>query len=63
METLISFGLAAAVFVTTAWSLLGQRPQPPQIIYVQAAPTQASGAGCLPLIILIAVILFALRLS
>jgi hypothetical protein len=63
METLIIFGLVAAVLVTTAWSLLGQRPQPPQIIYVQAAPPEAGGTGCLPLIVLIAVILFALRLS
>lgn len=63
METLIIFGLAAAVLFTAAWSLLGQRSQPPQIIYVQAAPPTSGGTGCLPLIILIAVILFALRLS
>lgn len=63
METLIILGLAAAVLFTAAWSLLSQRSQPPQIIYVQAAPTETGGTGCLPLVILIAVILFALRLS
>jgi hypothetical protein len=63
METLITFGLAAVVFVITTWSLFGQWPQPPQIIYIQATPPEAGSADCLPLIILIAVILFALRLS
>jgi hypothetical protein len=36
---------------------------PPTFRYVQATPTEAGGTGCLPLIILIAIILFALRLS
>jgi hypothetical protein len=63
METLISFGLAAAVLLAADGGLVAQRPLPTQIIYVQAAPTEAGGTGCLPLIILIAVVLFALRLS
>ncbi len=60
MENLIIFGLAAAVVVTAAWNLLRQRPQPPQIIYVQTVPSEASGTGCLPLVVLIAVILVIL---
>ena len=61
MENLLFLGLAAAVLFATAGSLFPGRAQPPQIIYVQAPLTdQSSGAGCLPLIILVAVILAAI---
>ncbi|NTV63878.1 MAG: hypothetical protein HGA65_10125 [Oscillochloris sp.] len=38
------------------------QPQPPQIIYVQTVPqeTTTSAGGCLPLIVLLAVILLAI---
>jgi hypothetical protein len=61
MENLILFGLAAAVLFTAIGSLFPSRVPPPQIIYVQAPLTnQSSGTGCLPLIILAAVILAAI---
>ncbi|NTU79081.1 MAG: hypothetical protein HGA45_06720 [Chloroflexales bacterium] len=63
MNTLIVLGLAAAVLFAAAGSLLPNRVQPPQIIYVQAPLTdQAGGAGCLPLIILAGVVLLAFTL-
>ena len=62
MENLLFLGLAAAVLFAAAGSLFPGRAQPPQIIYVQAPLTDQSGAGCLPLIILVAVILAAIIL-
>jgi hypothetical protein len=61
MENLILLGLAAAILLTAAGSVLPNRVQPPQIIYVQAPPTDA-GAGCLPLLILVGVVLAAITL-
>ncbi|RRR71743.1 MAG: hypothetical protein EI684_11105 [Candidatus Viridilinea halotolerans] len=63
METLIIFGLGTAVLFTTAWNWLGRRTQPPQIIYVQAAADEPRGTGCMPLIVLLAIIFFALQLG
>lgn len=63
MEYLIMLGLTVAVLIAAISSLFRQRPQRPQIIYVQPAPLEPDGSGCLPLIILIAFILFALRLA
>lgn len=67
MEHTILLGLGAAVLLTAISGLLAhppQPPQPPQIIYVQTAPPQPTGgAGCLPLLILAAVILVAIGLS
>lgn len=63
MNTLIVLGLAAAVLFAAAGSLLPNRVQPPQIIYMQAPPpADQSGAGCLPLIILAGVVLLAFTL-
>ena len=61
METLILIGLAAAVLLTAIGSLATSQPEPPQIVYVQALPTETpGGTGCLPLLILVGVILFAI---
>ena len=61
MENLLFLGLAAAVLFAAVGSLFPGRVQPPQIIYVQAPLTdQTSSTGCLPLIILVAVILAAI---
>ena len=57
METLILLGLATTVLFTALSSLFSSRVQQPQIIYVQAAPAEPSGTGCLPLIILVGVVL------
>jgi len=57
METLILLGLAMTVLFTAMGSLLPSRAQPPQIIYVQAAPAEPSGTGCLPLLILVGFVL------
>jgi hypothetical protein len=63
MENLIVLGLAAAVLFAAAGSMLPNRVQPPQIIYVQAPfADQTGGAGCLPLIILGVVVLAAIIL-
>ncbi|MEI8167436.1 MAG: hypothetical protein WCG26_13730 [Chloroflexales bacterium] len=63
MNTLIIIGLVATVILTAVGRMVTPQAQPPQIIYVQAAPTETAGAGCLPLIMLIAVILFAISFS
>lgn len=63
MENLILVGLAAAVLLTAAGNLFPNRPQPPQIIYVRAQLAEPRGTGCLPLVILIAVILLAITLA
>lgn len=63
MESLIFLGLAAAVLLAAVASLLPSRPQPPQIIYVQTAPAEPSGSGCLPLLILVGVIVVALAFT
>jgi hypothetical protein len=34
--------------------------QPPTVIYVQAEPTEDHGLGCLPMVIVAAIVLFAL---
>lgn len=60
MENLLFLGLAAAVLFAAAGSLLPGRAELPQIIYVQAPLADQSGAGCLPLIILVAVVLAAI---
>jgi len=57
METLILLGLATTILFTAMGSLLPNRAQPPQIIYVQTVPTEPSGTGCLPLIFLVGFIL------
>lgn len=63
MNTLILIGLTAAVIFTIILGTFTRQPEPPQIIYIQAAPVEpeASGVGCLPLIILAVVILLAIN--
>lgn len=63
MENLIILGLAAVVLLTAAASVIPNRPQPPQIIYVQTTPTEPTGTGCLPLLILVGVVLAALAFA
>ncbi|WP_129677318.1 hypothetical protein [Candidatus Chloroploca sp. Khr17] len=53
METLLLVGLVATVLMTTAWHLVTQRPQQPQIIAIQVVPAEAHGTGCLPLLFLV----------
>lgn len=62
MSSMLILGLAAAVLLATITnSAVAERPQPPQIIYVQsAAPAEPSGSGCLPLLIVLGVILAAI---
>jgi hypothetical protein len=61
MNALILIGLVAAVLLAAVGRMVVPQPQPPQIIYVQAAPAEAAGGvGCLPLLILVAVILLAI---
>lgn len=63
MELLILFGLAAAVLVTAVLNLLPSQPHPPQVIYIQMAPTEYSPTGCLPLALLIGAILLGIALA
>jgi hypothetical protein len=52
METLIIAGLLALGLTALLRVLFPARPQPPQIIYVQAEPAPSSGGwGCLPLLV------------
>lgn len=57
METLILTGLLAALIFAAIGGLLRRRPASPQIIYVYAPDESAGGAGCLPLIVLVGVVL------
>ncbi|NTU85421.1 MAG: hypothetical protein HGA45_39720 [Chloroflexales bacterium] len=60
MNALILIGLVAAVLLAAIGRMVAPQPQPPQIIYVQATPMESTGgAGCLPLLILVGVILLA----
>ena len=62
MNTMILIGLAAAVILAAVGRMAAPQAQMPPIIYVQAAPDEETGgAGCMPLIILVAVILFVIR--
>lgn len=62
MPTLLILSLAAIIVLTMLRSLAPRQPQPPQIIYVQTVPqdTTTSAGGCLPLIVLLALILLAI---
>jgi hypothetical protein len=61
MNVLILVGLSVAVLLTAVGRRAPSQAQPPQVIYVQAAPVESpSGTGCLPLLILVGVILFAI---
>lgn len=61
MSSLIIIGLAAAVLLTAFGRAVTSQPQMPQIIYVQATPTDSTtSVGCLPLLILVGVILLAI---
>lgn len=63
MNALIFIGLVAAVLVAAVGRRVTPQPQPPQVVYVQVAPTESpSGGGCLPLIILAGIVLLALAL-
>jgi hypothetical protein len=64
MNTLILVGLSIAVLFAAAGRGATQPPQSPQVIYVQAAPAEptagtGAGAGCLPLLVLVGVIVLA----
>jgi hypothetical protein len=60
MNVLILVGLLVAVLLASVVRSATGQPQPPQVIYLQAAPTEpARGAGCLPLLVLLGVILLA----
>lgn len=60
MSTMILAGLVAAVLLAAVANLSVRKPEPPPIIYVQAAPAEPQATGCLPLIVLVLVILAAL---
>lgn len=57
METLILAGLLAALLISVIGGLLRRRPAAPQIIYVYTPDAPTGGAGCLPLIVLVVVVL------
>ena len=62
MNTMILIGLAAAVILAAVGRMVAPQAQMPQIVFVQAASEEETGgAGCLPLIILVAVILLVIR--
>lgn len=63
MNTVIVIGLVAAVLLVAVGRIGSPQPQPPQIIYVQVAPVESAGGGCLPLVILVGVILLAIALA
>ena len=57
MNSLIITGMVVAVIFVVIRGMVTSQAPAPSIIYVQAAPTDvASGAGCLPLILLIGII-------
>ncbi|HMQ29676.1 MAG TPA: hypothetical protein PKD53_03065 [Chloroflexaceae bacterium] len=62
MDIIFTFGFVAIIAGIIA-SMASGRPQPPQIIYVQVAPVEPSGTGCLPLIILMSVVVLAILFS
>ena len=54
MNSLIIIGMVVAVIFVVIRGMVTSQAPAPSIIYVQAAPTDvASGAGCLPLILLL----------
>ena len=62
MNTMILIGLAAAVILAAVGRMVAPQAQMPQIVFVQAVPEEGTGrAGCMPLIILVAVILLVMR--
>jgi hypothetical protein len=62
MNTIILIGMVATVILATVGRMVAPQAQLPQIVFVQAAPDEEmGGVGCLPLIILVAVILLAIR--
>jgi len=64
MNNLIVLGLFTVVLVSLVGGLFPNRPQPPQVIYVQAPNREPiSGNGCLPLILLLVVVLLAIGLG
>ncbi|MFV9505492.1 MAG: hypothetical protein AB4911_13130 [Oscillochloridaceae bacterium umkhey_bin13] len=65
MFTMIVVGLVTAVLLAVVARWLVRTPEPPPVIYLQVVSIepQPQGNGCLPIIILIGVILFALTLG
>lgn len=64
MENLLLPGLAVVVLLVAASGLFsGRTPPPAQIIYVQPAPVEQPGGGCLPVLLLLGFILLVIALA
>ena len=59
MDTILMIILTACI-ATLIVRLMMPVQQPPTVIYVQTEPTEARGRGCLPIVIVAAIVLFAL---
>lgn len=56
MNEVLVYGVLALIVITVLGSLRPPSP-PPTVVYVQLEPPRPDGGGCLPLLILVAVVI------
>jgi hypothetical protein len=64
MDTLTA-AMVLVLLTVIAFSVIAPKAQPPQIIYVRAEPREPKreeGAGCLPLVVFVLVVIMAIGL-